>query len=86
MRDRRGLKPLSAHGLRVQTEKWRSRRGNRAKERREKESGEPVSSSCPSESDNDGALLPCNPAGKFTTLAELICIINFLHVGNCKHV
>lgn len=38
MRDRRGLKPSSAHGLRAQTEKWRSRRGNRAKQRREKES------------------------------------------------
>lgn len=62
-------------------QKWRSRRGNRAKERREKESGEPVSSSCASESDNDGALLPCNPASKFTTLAEHIRIVNLLHVS-----
>lgn len=78
------MKPSSAHGLRAQTEERRNRRGNRAKgrgEEKERESGELVSSSCSSKSDNDGALLPCNAAGKLTTLAELLCINKSVHMS-----
>lgn len=61
---------MSAHGLRAQPEKRRNRRRNRDTEGRaeekERKSGELVSS-CSSRSDNDGAVLPSNAAGKFTS-------------------
>ena len=69
VRDRRGLKPSSAHGPRAKTQGRRNRRRTRDTEGRrgEKEwdSGELVSS-CSSGSDNDGAVLPSYAPGKFT--------------------
>lgn len=37
-------------------------------------------SSCSSRSDNDGAVLPCNATGKFTSQAELLSINNSVHM------
>lgn len=83
MRDRRGPKPSTAHGPRAQTEERRIRRRNGDTEGREEEkkrqSGELVSS-CSSRSDNDGAVLPSNAAGKFTSPAELVSPNRFVHV------
>lgn len=65
---------MSAHGLRAQAEERRDWRRNRGEEE-ERESGKLVSG-CSSRSDNDGAVLPCNAAGKFTSSEELFSINN----------
>ena len=81
--DRSGLRPPSAHGPRAQTEERRNRRRDRdtyrRREEKEREGGVLVSS-CSSRSDNDGALLPCNATGKFTSQVEPLSINNRVHM------
>lgn len=87
VRDRRGLKPSSAHGPRAQAEERRIRRRHRDTvgrgEEKERQSGELVSS-CSSRSDNDGAVLPSNAAGKFTSRAPLICFVHVLRFATAE--